>query len=51
MAHARKLIEEIQACDKDGSSDIDFNSPFYGNSRDMRISEVEEIHKQLIKAA
>ena len=42
-AKALELIDAIREYDTDGCSGIDYENPFYGDSRDMRLSELEEI--------
>lgn len=43
FAEAQRLIDAIKELDKDRCSGIDYDSPFYGESRDMRLSELEDI--------
>ena len=42
-ATACELIDAIREYDIDKCSGIDYENPFYGESRDMRLSELEEI--------
>lgn len=46
--YVKELITEIEQCDTDKSSGIDYNNPFYGDSSDMRLSELEEIHDNFL---
>ena len=46
--HTQMLIDEIKKHDVDKCSGIDYNNPFYGDSSDMRLSELEEIHDKLV---
>lgn len=49
MVKAQSLIITIKECDIDGYSGIDHKNPFYGESRYMRLSELEDIYDELKK--
>lgn len=44
---AEELINAIRELDTDESSGIDYENPFYGESRYMRLSELEDILEEL----
>jgi len=43
---AEKMIEKIKEKDSAGASGIDYENPFYGTSREMRFSELEELYEK-----
>jgi hypothetical protein len=49
LKYAEELINTIKELDTDEDSGIDYENPFYGKSRGMRLSELEDIFEKLGK--
>lgn len=42
---AKRMMDELRSAHHDG---LDYDDPFYGNNRDMRYSELCDLHKQVV---